>query len=336
MNYEEFSSPDYIGAQMALRDLGGVSVAFQCSNMSSFYAPLLIMPSADLLFSFSHGYRQLWAHLHPPVRQYVSIGYLFDSVFQRSREDALNWRNKFADRVGFVICFFDENPQERNATNGNNGIVSTEEFVEDYRFLIEKLRTDETLGLLCKPKAPHLLRGRLSNIGALVSEMERKGQLVFAGLDNSISSTLPAQVGVAADVVIGGLIGTTAALEAHLAGVPAVLIDTLGLHTHPFYCWGRNKVVFVSWENLFGALEIFRRDRNALPGFGDWSAAIDGIDPFRDGEASGRMGDYIGALHDLLKTSNTPDIALAETAEHYRKRWGTGVVQYQSDQGGNG
>lgn len=335
VNYEEFSSRDYIGAQMALSDLGGVSIAYQCSNMSPFYAPLAIMPTADLMFSFSQLYQRLWAHLNPPVRQYINIGYLFDSVFKRHRETAANWRSRFSEQVDFVICFFDENPQERNKVNGDEGIVSTEEFVEDYRFLIEKLRKDETLGLLCKPKSPSLLRGRLSGIGGLVNEMERQRKLVFAGLDSSMSSTLPVQVGVAADVVIGGLIGTTAPLEAHLAGVPAVLIDTIGLHAHPFYCWGKNKVVFSSWESLFESLEIFRRDRNALPGFGNWYPAINGIDPFRDGNASGRMGEYIRVLHDSLKAGKTRGGAIEEASEQYRKRWGDGVIQHYPFQSNN-
>ncbi len=108
-----------------------------------------------------------------------------------------------------------------------------------------------------------------------------------------------------ADVCIGKLDGSTAALEARLAGVPTVLIDTEGFRSHPFYRWGRDRVVFENWKSLRAAIQRYRFAPEAYPGFGDWSPGLDGLDPFKDGHAGLRIGLYIAWVYEALKKGMT-------------------------------
>lgn len=85
----------------------------------------------------------------------------------------------------------------------------------------------------------------------------------------------------------------TPALEASLAGARCVLIDTMGMPDHRFFQWGRDTVAFRNWDELFATLARYRRDPASVPGLGDWSPVIAQFDPFRDGQAGRRMGEYL-------------------------------------------
>ena len=63
-----------------------------------------------------------------------------------------------------------------------------------------------------------------------------------------------------------------------------------------------------------------------IPGFGDWSPIIDDLDPFRDGKAAQRMGNYLNWLIQGFEKGLDRGTNLEETAERYRKQWGADKV----------
>jgi len=63
-----------------------------------------------------------------------------------------------------------------------------------------------------------------------------------------------------------------------------------------------------------------------IDGFGDWSSIINDLDPFRDGNAAKRMGDYLHWLVQGFEEGLERETVMANAAEKYRKLWGNDKV----------
>jgi hypothetical protein len=65
---------------------------------------------------------------------------------------------------------------------------------------------------------------------------------------------------------------------------------------------------------------------NGIPGFGDWTPIIEDLDPFRDGKAAQRMGNYLNWLIQGFEQGMDKDVVMANATEKYRKQWGNDKV----------
>ena len=88
------------------------------------------------------------------------------------------------------------------------------------------------------------------------------------------------------------------------------------------YQLGVGKVVFKDWESLWDSCQNQWATLGGIPGFGDWSPLLDEIDPFRDGRAAERMGDYIKWLLDGFRAGLDRNTVMADAAERYCALWG--------------
>ena len=88
----------------------------------------------------------------------------------------------------------------------------------------------------------------------------------------------------------------------------------------------KNKVIFQNWEDAIDASMDHLQTPNGIPGFGDWSSIIDELDPFRDGKAAQRMGNYLNWLIQGFEEGLDRDAILENAAEKYRKQWGNDKV----------
>ena len=61
-------------------------------------------------------------------------------------------------------------------------------------------------------------------------------------------------------------------------------------------------------------------------GNSEWSSIIDDLDPFRDGKAALRMGNYLKWLIQGFEEGLDKDAVMADAAENYRKQWGNDKV----------
>ena len=200
--------------------------------------------------------------------------------------------------------------------SSNNGAVA------DYEYLLKWLLTDSTVGLIFKPKkAPNLFR-RISRISDLIQEARATERCLFLTSETLVGSVFPAEAALIADVCIGKLGGSTAAFEARLAGKPTVLIDMEGFRDHPFYRFGKGQLVFQQWDELRLAVERYRAVPEAYPGFGSWDGFLDALDPFRDGQASRRIGCYLHWVREALDRGESKRDALTEATTRYLREWG--------------
>ena len=70
-------------------------------------------------------------------------------------------------------------------------------------------------------------------------------------------------------------------------------------------------------QKLGKPLEALQRHWNTpsgVAGFGDWSPLLDEFDPFRDGRAAERIGEFLNSVLQNLKDGNDREVAMAAAA----------------------
>jgi hypothetical protein len=108
--------------------------------------------------------------------------------------------------------------------------------------------------------------------------------------------------------------------------VPTLLYDPEGCPTSPFYDLEVAKIAFTDWETLWSACLQHWSEPNGTPGFGDWTPILDDLDPFRDGRAAERMGNYVEWLLDGFRAGLDRDSVMANAAERYCAAWGNDKI----------
>ena len=72
-------------------------------------------------------------------------------------------------------------------------------------------------------------------------------------------------------------------------------------------------------------MEHFERP-GGIPSFGDWSSVIGEFDPFRDGLAAKRIGDYLSWLVDGFERGLDRAVVMAQASDRYAALWGNDKV----------
>jgi hypothetical protein len=309
---------------LALDKVGAASFTFQYSfglvpEMRAYSSSY----GEDVQFIFSPDFERD----DPPVGRFVHIGYTYDYIIpkvrylDRSVEIRRNLENAGAR---FVLCFFDE-----GSADLWNSFTADANSAEEYRFLLNWLLEDPTLGIILKPKRPSILSKRLRAIEDLIDRAKNTGRCYFMMNEGETlrSNYYPSEAAMAADVCIGRLSGVTAALEARLAGARALLANSpkCGMSygsMHPFYDWGLSHVVFKEWDTLRDTVNFYRQEPQTQPNFGNWDAGISHLDPFQDGRAGERMGTYIMDVISELARDRPKREALAIADLNYAQCWG--------------
>jgi hypothetical protein len=94
-----------------------------------------------------------------------------------------------------------------------------------------------------------------------------------------------------------------------------------------FYQAGPDRLVFDNPDKLWASLNRFFDEPGSLPmlGLAD-KDLLSRIDPFRDGRAGHRIGEYVRWYLEGLDQSLDRDKALAEATRRYAEKWGNAMV----------
>lgn len=304
----------------AIADAGGLTALYQRS-FEGFPQPTNAV-WADLFFAHSPEHARVEEGSGSRIPYHVAVGYLgdhrFELVADKAREIADGLRARGARRI---IAFFDE-----NSVDDARWMVGHRSMREDHAFLLERLLKDPGLGLVLKPKVPGTLRRRLGDASTLLDEARATGRCVVLEAGALQSSHPPALAALAADVAIGHLYSATAGIEAALAGTRTLLLNQEAWPASPLLDLPGGRVVFDDWASLWTGLEEHWAAEDGVPGFGLWGDALSRLDPFRDGRAAERMGDYLAWLLDGLASGATRDAVLESAAGRYAESWGSEYV----------
>lgn len=305
----------------ALEKLGGITAIYQRSYQPYPYPQATV--SADLSFVYSQSMSEVERSSDSEIRYLITTGYLGDHRIPLLRERSGSVRHQLkSNGATHILAFFDENSAEDTRWNTGHNLVR-----ENYEFLLEKVLTEPWLGLIIKPKNPGSLRRRLGPEAELLNRAIATGRCFVyeAGILQGFHT--PVEAALEADLVVHGhLCAATAGMEAALAGVPTLLMDREGCTESPINQLGIGNVIFKDWEEMWEACSRNWFKDGGLPGFGDWSLMLEELDPFRDGRAAERMGEYLRWMIDGFKQGVDREKIMADAAERYCVAWGTDKI----------
>ena len=315
-------SRHHIAISDAIKDYGGISTIWQMAFDGQKYIGNQTI--ADIVFNFSEYSASLNFDSKSDINYNIIIGYPKDYAEPLLKSKAQEIRKVLnSNGAEKIICSIDE-----NSTDDSRWHTGHELQRENYIYILEKVLENPWLGVVFKPKNAKTLRQRLGNVNELLIEVEKSGRCMILE-DSGRHTTLapPLIAGLASDVCIHGhLSASTAALECALAGLPTLLIDREGCPNHKLYNFPKDSIIFEDWSVALDRTIEYLQTPGGIPGFGDWSDFIDELDPFRDGKAAERMGDYLNELIKGFNKGLDREIIMADAAEQYAKIWGSDKI----------
>jgi hypothetical protein len=199
-----------------------------------------------------------------------------------------------------------------------------------YRFFLDHLVQDSRWGLLIKSKRPVIppwVTTYDDEVKRLYEKAVPTGRVVM--LPGNLS---PAEVAAGAHISVGVDVNS-AIVVAALAGRRAIHLDYVGLHLSPikewamFYRAGPDRLVFDDPNKLWTELNRFYDEPDATRDLGlAGDHVLRHIDPFRDGAASQRIGEYLFWYLGGLDQGLDREAALQEASRRYAKKWGRDKV----------
>ena len=188
---------------------------------------------------------------------------------------------------------------------------------------------DPRWGLLIKPK----------NRGVPWQWQNRHGlrdlaeQALATGRTSFLNARLsPADAAAVSDFAVGVDV-SSAVVVAGLAGHRAIHLDYIDQSQSPFSEWahlnraGQDRLVFNDPETLWASLNRYFDEPDSSNGLGLMEdPLLSNIDPFRDGQAGKRVGQYIGWFLEALEQGLGRDAALAQSTRRYANEWGESSV----------
>ncbi len=216
------------------------------------------------------------------------VGYPCDYYFKMHQESARAIRERHEGK--FILSYHDN-------IMANDLPYSKGMQLEIHQMLLSILKKFENVIILLKPKR----RFVLDEIFALLPELAfylREGRLeVFLG-DTPRTKAVPAEIGMASDLVIGLGI-STAATEAYLAGAVAFHADFTGFERNEFGNRAEGVVVFRDIFTLENAVIDRIKGKNKWS-YEDYRGYYTGLDPFQDGSAAKRIGFILKRIREYL------------------------------------
>jgi len=318
-------SNQHMAISDAVSDNGGISAIWQMA-FDGFEAVGNKMDT-DILFSYSNFSEQIERQIGSNIKYNVITGYPKDYAPPLLKEEAQRLREKLkANGAKKIVFAIDENSVDDSRWHTGNEFQR-----ENYSYILEQVLKTPWLGVVFKPKTAKTLRHRLGAVADLLDETVKTGRChIYEESGRHTTSTPPVLAGLSADICIHGhLDGGTAALECALEGLPTLFIDREGCPNNKFYELPEGKVIFKNWPDAIDAVMEHFSSPEGIPEFGDWSSIIDELDPFRDGMAANRMGNYLHWLIEGFEQGLEKDVIMASVAERYQKEWGEDKVLIQ-------
>ena len=301
----------------ALGELGGISVFWQRSYQG-FSSPESLI-SADIMLSWSNQMASIKSSDGSKIRYNIAVGYLGDHRQNIVKPIADKIRKKLIKSgAKNIFVFFDE-----AVGKDCRWWIDKDVFRRNYEFLLEKLLTNDWMGLVIKPKKPEFLKEDLGDIWPLLNEAESTNRLHLINERHFP----PCGAALSGDIALGtDLYSLTAVVESIISGVPTLVLNSEPFNMSDIYRYGKDKVVFNSWDDLWESSIKTIADGDISQLLNHWSFFINDIDPFRDGKSAYRMGTYLQWLIQGFENGQDRETIMTESAEKYANRWGKDKV----------
>lgn len=269
--------------ELIAAELGITTIAYQYSNVGMI-GPIM-MTGADIMATFAPLYHQLWIRGELQPKQFVDVGYIYDTSFKYVRARAKACRLKLIEAgAQFIICYFDENPQDNKYS-----LINTDDYCSEILALLRLLLEDPSIGLVIKTQFQWNSPQYFEDIADIRAAAEASGRYVELNHGIHRNIIFPAEAAISSDMAIGHSVGATAPLEAALVGVRSILLNPYGIRGDNDTLYARADIVYPSMTTALEAIHGFRSGVPEYARLGDWSPIIDHFDPFRDERAGHRL-----------------------------------------------
>ncbi|MCP4154845.1 MAG: hypothetical protein GY757_44395, partial [bacterium] len=176
---------------------------------------------------------------------------------------------------------------------------------------------DPRFGLLIKTKKPQVFE-TLEQIDKEIKRLKSNGRCIIADW----KVTAPAAATNSELVVC---VPSTAAFESLLTGTRTILFNPMRSGSGIFYSNnGLNRRIFEDAENMKHALIRYADGKDDT--VGDCTDIEPQVDPFKDGQAAQRMGDYLKWSLEGFDTGKDRTTAIRQANAKYRQKWGNNRV----------
>jgi hypothetical protein len=305
---ENFSTAD-VPKYLALKHAGGVRLCYQISNINT---PNIHDRGAvtDVYFPFGPHYRKAVEESRSHVTSFLPAGYVTDYCFKSVKDKSQLLRKKLKEAgATFIVTFFDE----------GFGVGWThptrEEAALNHDFFAQLVIDHPDIAVIFKPKKIVFSPG-----SPLVKKAIMTNRFVILNEGRYLINTFPAEAALASDITVGLFQSGTTNLESMVAGVPTFFLDLHKLYYLPEYAFGRDKLVFDSREKLRTALlELKNGGTYFRPK--EFIDLVRSKDPFQDGKAIERIGDYIRWLMEQFDAGKSREEALIYASRKYEEKW---------------
>lgn len=248
-----------------------------------------MMSTADKYLIFSDMYRELYQTDYIMPKDFLATGYIFDGVADIVREKASKHRDSLnAAGARFVICYFDESVQ-----NDRWGMVSRVDHLGELHALANAVLGDPEFGMVVKSQFSRNTPSQLYPTDDLIQAAMATGRYLELVAGTHRNNIYPTEAALVADLCIGHKFGATAALEAAIAGVRTVLLDTYGMKTLWDAVYAQANIQFKTMESLLGAISCYRSGAVEHQTIGDWRPILHYFDAYQDGMAVSRLRNVI-------------------------------------------
>jgi hypothetical protein len=257
------------------------------------------------------------AHFHPHIfgrctdKTVIITGYYLDYKFKAYFLPANIIRMKYPDK--FIITFMDN-------VFSQDIPYSAETMKKAYGMFFDIIDAHENVVIFVKAKRDKYFNKTRRIVPAIDKHINRGKVVPFINDPNTNQPYKPASIALASDLVIG--IGiSTAATESQFAGVPSFHFDLSKTQNNQFAKDGLGTIVFQSVESMREAIEKQINPNTALP-YEIIDHSYRDLDPFRDGWAAFRIGNYLSWLWDGFNAGLGRENALNNAAKRYSSAWG--------------
>lgn len=276
--------------QLVAPQLNVTTIVYQYSNMA-FPSPMM-MTTADRCLISSDMFKALYVSEQIAPKEFLSIGYPYDGVALQVREKARQHRASLNSAgVGFVVCYFDESVQ-----HDRWGLVSKADHLGELHVLANMVLADPTFGVVVKSQFIANSPSKLYLDDELIQAVKATGRFLELQEGTHRNDIYPSEAALVSDLCIGHKFGATAALEAALAGVRTVLLDSYGSASFWDGVYAQADVEYESMEALMTMIASYRNGEEACQMLGDWSPILHHFDPHRDGRWVSRLQGVIEAI----------------------------------------
>jgi hypothetical protein len=255
--------------QLCAERIGVRTIAIQYSNMG-FMAPSM-MNTADVFLVFSDMYKQVFSYADLMPKKFISVGYLYDGIVELVRANAIAYRSQLqANGAKFIVCYFDESVQ-----SDRWGLMSKEDHLAELHCLAFAVLEDSSFGVIVKTQFMQNSPSQLYPNDELIRQAQATGRYFELKEGKHRNDVYPMEAALASDLCIGHKFGATAALEAAVVGVRAVILDSYGSKTQWDALYASANIEFENIKDVLEASMQYRDGEDGQRDLGDWTPILD-------------------------------------------------------------